>query len=73
MKKNPNIQFCHATGDNANIEPFVPNYHTFMGRIYEGRYTAGVVAGLKLQELIDKGQIKKEDALIGYVGAFKTN
>lgn len=44
-----------------------------MGRIYEGRYTAGVVAGLKLQELIDKGQIKKEDALIGYVGAFKTN
>lgn len=69
-KKYPNIQFCHATGDNANIEPFVPNYHTFMGRIYEGRYTAGVVAGLKLQELIDKGQIKKEDALIGYVGAF---
>lgn len=69
-KKYPNIQFCHATGDNANIESFVPNYHTFMGRIYEGRYTAGVVAGLKLQELIDKGQIKKEDALIGYVGAF---
>lgn len=69
-KRYPNIQFCHATGDNANTEPFVPNYHTFMGRIYEGRYIAGVVAGLKLQELIDKGQLKAEEALIGYVGAF---
>lgn len=66
----PDIEFCMATRDNANEEPYLDNYHTFMGAIYEGRYTAGVVAGLKLQELIDKGVITKEQAKIGYVGAY---
>ena len=53
----PDIQFCEATCDNANDEPVLDNYHTFMGEIYEGRYIAGMVAGLKLTELIDKGVI----------------
>lgn len=66
----PDIEFCMATRDNANEEPYLDNYHTFMGAIYEGRYTAGVAAGLKLQELIDKGVITKEQAKIGYVGAY---
>ena len=44
----PEIQFCQATCYNANEEPFYDNYHTFMGEIYEGRYIAGIVAGMKL-------------------------
>ena len=70
---HPDVQFCQATGTNANEEPVLPNYHTFMGWIYEGRYISGVVAGLKLEELINKGIIAKDEkgeVKIGYVAAF---
>ena len=68
-KEYPGIQFCQATCDNAD-KNIVSNYHTFMGEIYEGRYIAGMVAGLKLTELIDSGEIIPEEAWIGYVGAY---
>ena len=68
-KEHPEIQFCEATGDNADEDP-LPNYHTFMGRIYEGRYVTGIVAGLKLKEMIDKGEIRSDQAKVGYVGAY---
>lgn len=67
---HPEIQFCQATCNNANKEPVLKNYHTFMGEIYQGRYIAGVVAGMKLAELIENGEITKEEAKIGYVGAY---
>lgn len=66
----PNIQFCQATCSNANEVPHLSNYHTFMGSIYQGRYICGVVAGMKLKELIDNGIIMPEQAKVGYVGAF---
>lgn len=66
----PDVEFCEATCDNANEEPVQKNYHTFMGEICQGRYVAGLVAGLKLQEMIDAGQIRAEEAWIGYVGAY---
>ncbi len=69
-KEHPEIQFCQATCANANEEPVLENYHTFMGMIYQGRYAAGVVAGMKLKELIDGGALKPEQAKIGYVAAF---
>lgn len=64
----PNIQFCQATGDNANTEPILSNYHTFMGEIYQGRYISGVVAGMKLKELLDTERITEPK--VGYVGAY---
>lgn len=67
---HPEIQFCQATCDNANEDPVLSNYHTFMGNIYQGRYISGVVAGMKLKELIDDGKITPEQAQIGYVGAY---
>ncbi|MDD6207740.1 MAG: BMP family ABC transporter substrate-binding protein [Clostridiales bacterium] len=67
---NPEIQVCQATCSNANEEPYVSNYHTFMGNIYQGRYISGVVAGMKLKELIDSGAIKPDQAKVGYVGAY---
>lgn len=67
---HPEIQFCQATCSNANEEPVLKNYHTFMGEIYQGRYIAGVVAGMKLAELIENGDITKEEAKIGYIGAY---
>lgn len=37
---------------------------------YEGRYLAGIAAGMKLNEMIEKGDITADEAKIGYVGAF---
>ena len=68
--EHPEVQFCQATGDQANVAPILPNFHNFMGTIYQGRYTAGVVAGMKLLDLISKGQIARNRAKIGYVAAF---
>ena len=46
------------------------NYHTYMGTIYQGRYVAGIVAGKKIQELIDDGTITADQAKVGYVAAY---
>ena len=43
-QKYPEVQFCMATCSNANEEPYLKNYHTFMGAIYQGRYAAGVLS-----------------------------
>ena len=72
-EKYKGIEFIEATCDNANTEPKLKNYHTFMGRVHEARYLSGVVAGLKLQEMIDKGIINSDEALVGYVGAYPVN
>ena len=69
-KEHPEIQFCVPTGDNANTEPVLSNYHNCMGEIYQGRYVCGVVAGMKLKEMIEEGIITPAQAKIGYVAAF---
>ena len=66
----PEVEFCMATGDNANDGGVLPNYHCFMGEIYEGRYISGVVAGMKLLELIENGEITEDEAVVGYVAAY---
>lgn len=66
----PDVEIVMATGTNANDEPKLNNYHTFMGEIYQGRYTAGVAAGMKIKELIDSGIIDESQAKVGYVGAY---
>ena len=68
--KYPKVQFVQATQENANESPVFSSYHTFMGRIYEGRYIAGQVAGRKLASLISTGVITKDQAVVGYVGAY---
>ena len=64
-----NVQFCHATGTKAHTEKLA-NFHNAFATIYEGRYLAGIVAGLKLNEMIKEGKITAEQAVMGYVGAF---
>lgn len=68
-KEFPDVQFCHATGTKAHTEKLA-NYHNAFASIYEGRYLAGIAAGLKLNEMIEAGTITADEALIGYVGAF---
>lgn len=68
-KANPEVQFCHSTGNRAHTEGLA-NYHNAFASIYEGRYLAGIAAGLKLNAMIEAGDIKAEEAKMGYVGAF---
>ena len=68
-KEFPEVQFCHATGTKAHTEG-LDNYHNAFASIYEGRYLAGVAAGLKLQELKDAGKLKADAPKMGYVGAY---
>ena len=68
-KKYSDVQFCHSTGTRAHTEGLA-NYHNAFASIYEGRYLAGIAAGMKLNEMIDAGKFTKEEAKIGYVGAF---
>lgn len=60
-RENPDIQFCHATGTQAHSEN-LPNLHNCFASIYEGRYLAGIAAGMKAKEI---GNPK-----LGYVGAY---
>ncbi len=68
-KKYPDVQFCHATGTQAHTAG-VKNFHNAFASIYEGRYLAGVAAGLKLNEMIAAKEITADKAKMGYVGAF---
>ena len=67
----PAVQFCHATGTKAHIEN-VDNYHNAFADIYEGRYLAGIAAGMKLKEMYGdaNGAVSDANAKMGYVGAF---
>lgn len=65
----PKVQFCHATGTTAHTEK-LPNFHNAFASIYEGRYLAGIAAGLKLNQMIEAGEFTADEAKMGYVGAF---
>ena len=65
----PDVQFCHATGFQA-ASSGLANMHNYFDNIYEARYVSGVVAGMKLNEMIADGTITEEEAKIGYVGAY---
>ena len=63
------VQFAHATGTQAHTKKLA-NFHNAFASIYEGRYVAGVAAGMKLNEMIANKKISASEAKIGYVGAF---
>ena len=75
----PDVEFCHATGTQAHIAG-LDNLHTAFASIYEGRYLAGVAAGMKLVEMynadeledknFDKIDDNNKNIKIGYVGAY---
>ena len=65
----PDIEFIACTNQASAVDD-LPNTHNAFANIYEGRYLAGVVAGMKMQELIDNGEITADQAVIGYVGAY---
>ena len=65
----PEVQFCHATGTQAHTRGLA-NFHNAFASIYEGRYLAGIAAGMKINEMIENGEITEDQAKMGYVGAY---
>ncbi len=63
----PEVMFCHATGTTA-ASSGLDNVCNYFTRVYESRYVSGIVAGMKLKELMDAGEVT--DPYIGYVGAY---
>ena len=68
-KEFKDVQFCHATGTSGKIAN-IENFHNAFASIYEGRYLAGIAAGMKLNQMIAEGKITADKAKMGYVGAF---
>ena len=74
-EEHPEVQFVAMTGDTARASG-LENFHNAFTEIYEARYVGGIVAGLKLQELIDEGKVESKNIdadgniKIGYVGAY---
>ncbi len=68
-EKYSDVEFCHATGTQAHTAG-VANFHNAFATIFEGRYLAGIAAGLKLNEMIANGEITEDQAVMGYVGAY---
>lgn len=67
--EHPKVQYCIANSKQA-MTSGMDNLHSCSLNEAESKYIAGVVAGMKLKDLIDNGEIKEEQAIIGYVGSF---
>ena len=70
----PEITFVSMTGDQAATSG-LSNYKNAFTGVYQSRYVAGVVAGLKLAELIEAGKLTAanyngDNIKLGYVGAY---
>ena len=68
----PNTQFCQTSYMDMSDQKVPANFHTFKGEAYQGRYVSGIAAGMKLQQMIQEGTIKEEEATVGFVAAFPT-
>ena len=63
----PDTVFVACTGDMAAASG-LDNLKNIVPFTYESRYVSGIVAGMKLKELMDAGEVS--DPYVGYVGAF---
>ena len=68
----PNIQFCQTSYMDMSNQTVPPNYHTFKGEAYQGRYVSGIAAGVKIRQMILEGIISEDEAIVGFVAAFPT-
>ena len=73
--ENPEVTFVAMTGDTAGLSGLA-NFKNAFNHTYQSRYVSGVVAGMKLAELIADGKVAdtNKDSTgnikIGYVGAY---
>ena len=71
----PEVQFVSMTGDTAN-RAGLDNFSNAFTKVYESRYVSGVVAGMKIAELLANDALSAENfdengnVKVGYVGAY---
>ncbi len=75
----PDITFIAMTGDKA-AKSDLSNLKNAFTCVFESRYISGIVAGMKIKELVESGTLTKEklpnsfdadgNVKVGYVGAF---
>ena len=65
----PEIEFIACTNLNSTFDD-LDNTHNAFAKLHQGSYVDGVVAGMKLNQLIEEGTITEDNAFIGYVGSF---
>ena len=63
----PEVKFISSTGDMAGMQN-LDNYGNIFPYTFQSRYVSGIVAGMKLKELMDAGTVS--DPYVGYVGAY---
>ncbi len=68
----PDIEFCQTSYMDMSKETVPPNYHTFKGEAYQGRYVSGIAAGVKIRQMILEGTITEDQAVVGFVAAYPT-
>lgn len=68
----PDTQFCQTSYMDMSGQTVPPNYHTFKGEAYQGRYVSGIAAGVKIRQMILEGLITEDEAVVGFVAAFPT-
>ena len=78
-EKHPDVNFVAMTGDFAAISR-LDNFYNAFTAVYQSRYVSGVVAGMKVKELVESGTLTPETqpdsftadgkVKIGYVGAY---
>ena len=69
----PDTQFCQTSYMDMSKQTVPENYHTFKGEAYQGRYVSGIVAGMKIRQMIAEGTITEDQAIVGFVAAFPTS
>lgn len=73
--ENPDVTFVAMTGDMAALSG-LPNFKNAFNDTYQSRYVSGVVAGMKLAELVENGEVSEDNMdadgniKLGYVGAY---
>ena len=72
--QNPEVTFVAMTGDTA-AKSGLDNFCNAFTHVFESRYVSGVVAGMKVAELIADGKLTDKNydganVKIGYVGAY---
>ena len=73
--ENPEVTFVALTGDNG-APSGLNNLKNAFPQTYESRYVSGIVAGMKIKELAENGELvdaninEEGKVKVGYVGAF---
>ena len=62
------VQFCYADGKQA-FTSGISNYYNYSVKTFEARYLSGVATGMKLNDMIENGEISESQTKLGYIGS----